>query len=395
MFLKKIPFFILYILISSGFIEATPTLTVFIHGTVKPGLAFVDTKWFWGDGRAKKGGNYETLLLRDRNDPDTYQQNMMLSPGFREVPTSLIEAARKGNLSRERSRFGAYYMLAGYDELARVSGFASEKDYYALFGWSGMLDSFNRMEESFKLYLALADWVDEYEKKYGVKPLLRINAYSHGGNVALGIMRAEEHYKRHLLIDQLCLYGTPIQVEMIDSILSPMFKSIILFRSPEGDSIQTLDSVTTQGQSYADMSEIIDLRTFKHENPKLQRADVGIWVNKNGQAVNHYNLFALQENALHEMLELPVVVLAPILLQQINNHPFYSGLRAYILCGKNSIKVRIKTAHEYLSESLSYSDNFYNSIVSIQSFIRHNWSPTWKHESIFDTFDIFDDGESA
>lgn len=397
---KKIQFFIICTLVSCGLVEAAPTLTVFMHGTVGWYLAFASPTWF-KDGHVESGSWYHTLLEKSRSNPDIYERSMMLEKGFQEVSPSFIEAARKGNLSRTRSRFAAYYMIAGYDTLAHVSGFASEEDHYALFGWSGMNSQVDRLTESFKLYSAVVEWCDTYEKEHGVRPAVRINAYSHAGNVALGLFKAEERNKRGLVIEQLCLFATPIQLEMTNAILSPMFKSIVLLRSPEGDHIQTIDSFSTHaGTSFASMSEIVDLRLFKFENPMLHRADVGVWVNKNGQAVDHFNFFELEAKPLHAMLDsVPVVVLAPLILQQINYHPFYTALRARILCDKESIRVQIKTAQEFHSDPLSHSDNHYTTIASIQDFIKRFWKPKTEklkatarryYENFIDTLNVFD-----
>lgn len=356
--------------------QAVPTLTVFVHGTVMWYLALTSPSWLM-EGEVESGSWYETLLESRRNNPDLFEQKLMLEKGFREIPIALLHAAQAGHLSSSRKRCASYYLLAGYDTLSRAVGAHSEDDHYALFGWSGMNSQTARRKASLELYRSIADWSDDYSQKHQIKPLIKIAAYSHGGNVAFLLSEAEKNYQRGLRVKQLMLFATPIQTETARSILSDFFQSIILFRSPEGDEIQTMDTFSTAlGESYAQMSDIVDLKRMKHRHPTLERVDVALWVNKDADAVNHFNFFELDAQPLHPLLApLPVIVLAPALVHQLENHPEHSALRAFLVCSGASVKVRVKSWHDFYEAPLSESEELYATISTIKAFTRRYWKP--------------------
>jgi len=62
------------------------------------------------------------------------------------------------------------------------------EEFY-IFGWSGKLQNQERENAAKKLYQEIITLQEQYEKKYGIAPTIRIIAHSHGGNVVLNMAR--------------------------------------------------------------------------------------------------------------------------------------------------------------------------------------------------------------
>lgn len=113
------------------------------------------------------------------------------------------------------------------------------KDFY-FYVWSGKLSPKERRESSVQLYREIDELIAQYQKQYGVTPLIEIIAHSHGGNVALLMSEEFHHSKSKFFVDRLVLLGCPVQKMTKMLITSPMFKKIYNIHS-HNDWIQVLD----------------------------------------------------------------------------------------------------------------------------------------------------------
>jgi hypothetical protein len=98
-------------------------------------------------------------------------------------------------------------------------------DEFYIFSWSGRLQNKERKDAAEKLYQEITELSAEYEKKYGCKPVIRILAHSHGGNVVLNMAQLQKAMTPPL-IKSLILLACPVQDETMHLIKTPMFERV-------------------------------------------------------------------------------------------------------------------------------------------------------------------------
>jgi len=137
------------------------------------------------------------------------------------------------------------------------------------FGWNGQLTQATRLKRGEQLYEELSREIASVlaQKNIPRRDLeVIVFAHSHGGNVALN-MATGANANCNPLVDRLILLGTPVQKETEALVESPLFKEVLNVYS-KGDSIQTLDFISTKGSSR---------RKFKHATTnKLTQINVTI-----------------------------------------------------------------------------------------------------------------------
>lgn len=203
-------------------------ITVFVHGimSVKPHLSVGNFIKFMRD-EVHDSIYSETVRLM-RNDDHFYKNQAMQGMGLQKIDDSLQE---KGNAS------GALAQIFTY--LFNSNG-SAQKNYYYTFGWSGLLSPQSREQAGKDLYNALEQELISFHAK-GIKPKIRIIGYSHGGNVGLNVAKGEKKPERPpVTIDQLILWGMPVQADTDYLVNNPVFKRVFHFYS-RSDRIQKLD----------------------------------------------------------------------------------------------------------------------------------------------------------
>jgi hypothetical protein len=98
------------------------------------------------------------------------------------------------------------------------------QEFY-VFGWSGKLQQQEREKAAEKLHQEIIILREEYQKKYGVVPTIRIIAHSHGGNVALNMAKVK-CAQPPVLIKSLILLACPVQEKTMHLISTPMFNRV-------------------------------------------------------------------------------------------------------------------------------------------------------------------------
>jgi hypothetical protein len=108
------------------------------------------------------------------------------------------------------------------------------KEFY-VFGWSGKLRQQEREKAAAILHQEIITLRDQYEKKYGRTPTIRIIAHSHGGNVALSMAKIKSLLRQDsegqapqspLIIKSLILLACPVQDRTKHLICTPMFNHV-------------------------------------------------------------------------------------------------------------------------------------------------------------------------
>ena len=102
--------------------------------------------------------------------------------------------------------------------------FASE-EFYA-FCWSGKLQTLERKKAAQKLYEDLILLIENYKKKYGCYPQIRIITHSHGGNVVLYMAKIKGDPLKPLIIQSVVFLACPVQETTRDLINNPLFQKV-------------------------------------------------------------------------------------------------------------------------------------------------------------------------
>lgn len=213
-------------------VEKERWVTVIIHGTSRPYLSVKD--FFKVANNTVENSLYETTTANIRNNPFFYQAQPMQDMGLQRVSLKNIES---GN--------GAQIFASIFDRLLKTYNPNHTRNAYYTFGWSGLLSLAARRKAAEELFHALnrrfAMW-----HKIGIKPKLRIIAYSHGGNIALYLSEVSHRtgHKPLFNVDELVLVGMPIHTDTDYMTNDKLFKSIINIYST-GDLVQPFDFLST------------------------------------------------------------------------------------------------------------------------------------------------------
>ncbi len=122
--------------------------------------------------------------------------------------------------------------------LSRVAPDLFPLETFYFFGWSGKLDIKERRSAAKKLTTDINRMiVTPFREKHGVDPIITIISHSHGGNVALNMVR---NASIHFCIENLILLACPVQDQTKRYSKSPLFKNIYSIFSKD-DMLQILD----------------------------------------------------------------------------------------------------------------------------------------------------------
>lgn len=98
-------------------------------------------------------------------------------------------------------------------------------EHFYMFYWSGHFSIRERKAAAEKLHHSITDLIKEYHKEYGIYPIIRIIAHSHGGNLALHMAQIKSDESAPI-VDTLVLLACPVQHKTMHLIDAPMFKRI-------------------------------------------------------------------------------------------------------------------------------------------------------------------------
>ncbi len=344
---------------------------VFIHGTVFTVLSMLDMRGVMSD-EIQEDSPYYGMLSQVRKNLLLFHDQILLEEGWHKVPDHVIPSFHNKSLNIDDKKKAAYHFTPAYHAFAQKY-FKKECDHkYYLFGHLGMLTQAYRKKAAQELYDHLCKTIDDLQHQYH-KVRLTIVCHSHGGNIALNLVTAEEKYQRGLVIDDLVLYGMPVQVETAAFAYNRMFKRVINCYS-DGDSVQNNDRFSTKTrQSHKIFSDSL-LEIERIGDNKLVY-DVRLLVNSNTKTIGHANmwLFGRSDKATDALDPLPIAVLTPIMLDLIDKSPSYTHIDCNILEGSKRFKV-ILSQHKQDDIAVS-SDNIYLSAIHLRDLTLENWVP--------------------
>lgn len=407
-------------------------ITVFVHGSFGSVLSFLSMSQVLHDDL--KGSLYRKLNKKMRKNKLFYQDQPMLDKGFSKVnPTFEITSTT--------SNQAAYPIIKAYELVLRETHPKKEINHFYTFGWSGLMSQYRRRYESIRLYNHLTEEIEKFERQ-GIHPKIRLIAHSHGGNVCLNLAaikkilvtkdpleshnfsenpdenesiqkmfnilsqfpnkdaatlkKGQKRYNYvpnnpYLLIDELIIFGTPIQAETAPFVLSDIFNKIYNIYSEE-DLIQQLDVLTTKGYAVNQRikPEILNLvrdknkitqvkimygRTFNTSQPaqeisKIDRQQkiepesfwskllsLGISFSKKNDDPNHKELWFITwkdkecENDFC-IAPLPTVIFTSTILTLLKNND-YNDVDINLTPEKNILKLQLLKHNQTLIEKTS------------------------------------------
>jgi hypothetical protein len=395
-----------------------------------------------------------------RKNPYFYQHQPILGKGLIKIQTQEISN------DIPKAKYAIYPVIKAYEKISKLICPQKEKNVYYTFGWSGLMSQKQRRKEAIRFYNALSDEVAKYEKE-GMHPKIRVIAHSHGGNLALNLGAVKTCLnnisdektiikfsqtpddkesllqmvqnlktlpkkevaknnkgqksldflpeKQDLFIDELIMFGTPIQPETQFLALHDCFKKVYNFYSDE-DVIQKMDWVSTK-RYYSDqrlsltdkiknkqkLSKIVQVKIMVGRNvePILSKETgsldqcwtltvnkkmpqkIGSWdklvnfakglFHKSTQDPTHRELWFLCWDQDDTFAQLPTVIFTPAILNLVQevtaqnndldlNITFTGQELAFYVCKHNEMKIQKKLSI------------FQQKIEKIKSMIK-KWKP--------------------
>lgn len=300
---------------SSDSNEKTTWMTVFIHGSFGSLMSFLNI----GDVIQDKvsGTLYQATTKKMRADDVFFEDQPLLQRGLIPfTPTFNLEATKN-------KKYVAYPIAAAYQKVTDVIRHGNEENIFYTFGWSGLISQSSRRFEAVRLYNALHKELETLRAR-GLNPKIRLITHSHGGNVALNLaaintvlnnalwLKESDQNKhsnaadealtkmaaiikemttyedalqkigqkaldyvpfgRNLQIDELILFGVPIQPETESFCHSQTFNRVYNFYSHE-DLVQKMDWITSKqplsNQRIRDTRQRLTTG-IKHHEPVVQ-----------------------------------------------------------------------------------------------------------------------------
>ncbi len=262
-------------------------MTVFIHGSFGSTLGLLSIPRVLDDN--VRGSSYREVNRRLREDDTFFSEQPLLTRGLKRIFPSFDLQATKGK------KYSAYPLIKAYDVIDEHLSPKRGEQFFYTFGWTGLMSQNSRRYEAIRLYNALAKELLRL-KEQGKNPKIRLITHSHGGNLSLNLaaistvlalksLNYEQKFSededtdrsirsmleiikglpssanmpqkagqkildyvpevKDLIIDELILFGAPIQPETQGFCSFPIFKKIFNFYSGE-DFIQRFDWVSTR-----------------------------------------------------------------------------------------------------------------------------------------------------
>ena len=156
------------------------------------------------------------------------------------------------------------------------------QDKFYAFGWSGHLSFEERKKSAEYLAQELQDLEVRHYLETGHNPVIRIVAFSHGGNVALNLA----HFLPKDMHVELVLIACPVQAETEQLVEADCFSKVYSIASLN-DVVQVSDPQHIYRNMYSD--KWLSKRFFETDVAKVKQACVSV----NGTYLGHCELFNL------------------------------------------------------------------------------------------------------
>lgn len=264
-----------------------PWMTIFVHGTFGTAMGLLNLPEICTDSLQKTF--YKKMANRMRKDSFFYQDQPILKRG-------LIKITPTFTPNQSNHQLCAIFPLCKAYEIMSEFCHKNERNYFYTYGWSGLISQHRRRLEAIRFYNEISQELENFNRQ-GITPKIRLLSHSHGGNLCLNLAAVEKVINlsrfltatnqeqktdeteslthivnllkkmpnqelalknkglkkfdyvptnKHLTIDELVLFGTPIQPETaIFCYETKIFKKIYSFYS-DNDTIQKIDFLSTK-----------------------------------------------------------------------------------------------------------------------------------------------------
>lgn len=421
-------------------------LVVFIHGSFNTGLSLLSAKNVFKD--KVTGTPYAKVVNKLRKDPFFYQEQAILQRGLVEVSPSFQHPIGE-------YKFAAYPIISAYNLILNAVKPNQEIPHFYTFGWSGLLSKSYRLNEALRLYNILQEELAKYHAR-GISPKVRFIIHSHGGNLSLNLAAINEaqvlldthkdateqvlkndstrsddekeallntvvllkkaknnqptalkgqkqfdYYpkKYPLIIDELILYGSPVQPETHHFAQHSTFKKIYNFYSGQ-DVIQGTDFISSK---YYSSDQRFDASIAKN-SPQLVQAQImvdknitqrspqeeasntlpwwkrflyGIFFSEESKDPTHKDLWFMAwskefTQPLFPLNPLPVAIVTPLLTEALKKTPSLRDADLNMRFSPSSLTVEVVQRNQ--PNVISKSSIDMNIINEIKSHLEY-WRP--------------------
>jgi hypothetical protein len=354
-------------------------MTVFIHGSLFTQLWPLDVKSILS-GILPGSSPYVEIVKRARKNPLLWQDQALLQEGWCQVTQQTVHSFCQDSLASDDQEKAAYLIVPSYHMLETVCNQKSDYAYF-LFGHLGLLShQYRNQVAQEELYVHLCDTISQYARTYW-DITVTIVAHSHGGNIALNLVEAEHKYRRGLRIDNLVMWGTPIQLETMGYVYDHLFKRVINCYS-DGDWVQGIDTVSTKQR--ACFKKLYDERLDFCRPTKTRGVvcDVRWLVGENSQRVGHGNMWLLgrEEKVVHTLDPLPVMVLTPALLELLDQHKKGGNFDCNIT--ESGDRLQLTLLYHHTTQVIGLSENIYPVAKAAQELTCKHWKSVDKSRMV-------------
>ncbi|MCK4650604.1 hypothetical protein KAT08_00355 [Candidatus Babeliales bacterium] len=428
-------------------------LTIFTHGSFGSILGLLNVFDVLKDKTS--GTSYKKIISKMRKDPHFYCNQPMLQRGLIKIKPSFDLSITSSN------KYIVYPLSKAYETILEQVNPEKEKNSFYTFGWSGLFSQQRRRIEAIRFYNNIVEELEKYEKK-GIKPKIRILTHSHGGNLVLNfaaiktvlnylekpeqienipkntdekesllsmlkiikklptkdqnkLQKGQKLFdyipeKKDIKINELIMFGTPIQPETAGFAFNDIFEKVYNFYSDE-DVVQDLDGISTKRYSSNKrfnfsnnikidkqdlpskviqakimirkgfLNKLFSIKTDFNEKEKDKKQGFwskilsGIFSSKKNDDPTHRELWFILWDKQNSLNFLPTVVFTPLLTKAIEK----------LLDQTNDIDLNIKfTKRKLLLYALKHNDTKIKNKISLPMKILEDIKPKilkWKPEN--------------
>ena len=111
---------------------------------------------------------------------------------------------------------------------------------FCVYGWSGELSHKARKLAAKDLHESIIRLIANYKNKNGVTPKIRLITHSHGGNVALNLVKINNKSQNKITVYELVLLACPVQKKTCNFVSNSMFERVYSLYS-QMDMLQIID----------------------------------------------------------------------------------------------------------------------------------------------------------
>ena len=347
--------------------EKVAHITVFVHGSVYTGLYLLNTSQVLVDDLSQDSW-YVSLVNQVRKNPVLWGDQMLLEQGWQPIGSEQIEQVHSSTLPAQEKKRGAYFIAACYNVFDKKRFSDGTELSYFTFGHLGLLSCQYRREAAKGLYAHLCQIVNQYKNSHQ-EVSLTVVCHSHGGNIVLHLAEHEAQSQCGLTINELVMFGTPIQTETASFAYNPMFRRVVNCYS-DGDYVQSADTLSTSTRrSYKAFSD----QRLSVDKPRNSVYDVRMIVNDDPWHIDHMNMWFLgrSRKSCHTLHPLPLMVLAPAILKMLDAHPSCQRVDCHVLDGNEELKLSLSPSGK--SGVLCATDNLHKQALTMGRCTAKEW----------------------